>query len=122
MLLLYAWLFITLFFFCVKLRRPPRSTRTDTLFPYTTLFRSAAVSEWRRAGGDVADLGAVRRLRAQRHHRRLSRSSRDRLHRMPRRVAIAAAAGDVLGRISRRTRTCHRHPTACAAEIGRAHV
>src|SRR3546814_9136129 len=24
-------------------RRPPRSTRTDTLFPYTTLFRSAAV-------------------------------------------------------------------------------
>src|SRR3546814_4467794 len=25
-------------------RRPPRSTRTDTLFPYTTLFRSAAVT------------------------------------------------------------------------------
>src|SRR3546814_17965271 len=27
-------------FFVVMLRRPPRSTRTDTLFPYTTLFRS----------------------------------------------------------------------------------
>src|SRR3546814_6331192 len=27
------------------IRRPPRSTRTDTLFPYTTLFRS-----WRRCG------------------------------------------------------------------------
>src|SRR3546814_5232721 len=27
-------------FFCLILRRPPRSTRTDTLFPYTTLFRS----------------------------------------------------------------------------------
>src|SRR3546814_2557782 len=26
------------------IRRPPRSTRTDTLFPYTTLFRSAAAS------------------------------------------------------------------------------
>src|SRR3546814_12304835 len=26
------------------IRRPPRSTRTDTLFPYTTLFRSAAPS------------------------------------------------------------------------------
>src|SRR3546814_20470161 len=26
------------------LRRPPRSTRTDTLFPYTTLFRSVAAS------------------------------------------------------------------------------
>src|SRR3546814_18809840 len=32
------------------IRRPPRSTRTDTLFPYTTLFRSkkpqTAVSDW----------------------------------------------------------------------------
>src|SRR3546814_5472948 len=26
------------------IRRPPRSTRTDTLFPYTTLFRSAPVT------------------------------------------------------------------------------
>src|SRR3546814_18278800 len=31
-------------FFCLMIRRPPRSTRTDTLFPYTTLFRSADVS------------------------------------------------------------------------------
>src|SRR3546814_19880954 len=30
-----------LFFFFLIIRRPPRSTRTDTLFPYTTLFRSA---------------------------------------------------------------------------------
>src|SRR3546814_15533627 len=29
-----------LFFFFLMIRRPPRSTRTDTLFPYTTLFRS----------------------------------------------------------------------------------
>src|SRR3546814_19980315 len=27
-------------FFFLLIRRPPRSTRTDTLFPYTTLFRS----------------------------------------------------------------------------------
>src|SRR3546814_1419883 len=27
-------------FFCLMIRRPPRSTRTDTLVPYTTLFRS----------------------------------------------------------------------------------
>src|SRR3546814_21000254 len=26
--------------FFLKIRRPPRSTRTDTLFPYTTIFRS----------------------------------------------------------------------------------
>src|SRR3546814_1115891 len=30
------------------IRRPPRSTRTDTLFPYTTLFRSAYRAEGRR--------------------------------------------------------------------------
>src|SRR3546814_18989405 len=28
------------FFVCLMIRRPPRPTRTDTLFPYTTLFRS----------------------------------------------------------------------------------
>src|SRR3546814_19743934 len=32
-------------FFFVMIRRPPRSTRTDTLFPYTTLFRSVARAE-----------------------------------------------------------------------------
>src|SRR3546814_13601939 len=32
-----------LFFFFLMIRRPPRSTRTDTLFPYTTLFRSHAL-------------------------------------------------------------------------------
>src|SRR3546814_7125810 len=31
------------FFFFVIIRRPPRSTRTDTLFPYTTLVRSVEV-------------------------------------------------------------------------------
>src|SRR3546814_12136565 len=37
---------VVLFFFFM-LRRPPRSTRTDTLFPYTTLFRS----DWYTQGG-----------------------------------------------------------------------
>src|SRR3546814_15512297 len=32
-----------LLFFFLMIRRPPRSTRTDTLFPYTTLFRSQAL-------------------------------------------------------------------------------
>src|SRR3546814_4306109 len=31
--------------FCIMIRRPPRSTRTDTLFPYTTLFRSAGADD-----------------------------------------------------------------------------
>src|SRR3546814_3646075 len=30
------------------IRRPPRSTRTDTLFPYTTLFRSNLAGRWHR--------------------------------------------------------------------------
>src|SRR3546814_3164482 len=42
-------------FFFLMIRRPPRSTRTDTLFPYTTLFRSSAAGRT-----DV-------RLRLQRH-------------------------------------------------------
>src|SRR3546814_2680652 len=37
------------------IRRPPRSTRTDTLFPYTTLFRSSpSRSHSPRLGGSVA--------------------------------------------------------------------
>src|SRR3546814_12836849 len=47
MLLIYVTLYLQLgcchdvfFFFFLMIRRPPRSTRTDTLFPYTTLFRS----------------------------------------------------------------------------------
>src|SRR3546814_18884205 len=32
---------LMLVFFFLMIRRPPRSTRTDTLFPYTTLFRSS---------------------------------------------------------------------------------
>src|SRR3546814_14620228 len=37
-------------FFFLMIRRPPRSTRTDTLFPYTTLFRSPGIRpEWDRA-------------------------------------------------------------------------
>src|SRR3546814_18771550 len=37
---LFFLLFVSLFVFFLMIRRPPRSTRTDTLFPYTTLFRS----------------------------------------------------------------------------------
>src|SRR3546814_7431145 len=37
-------LFIFLFLLFLMIRRPPRSTRTDTLFPYTTLFRSSTPS------------------------------------------------------------------------------
>src|SRR3546814_13109662 len=48
-------------YFCfLMIRRPPRSTRTDTLFPYTTLFRSL--------GGHVGDQRALGVLEAQPLH------------------------------------------------------
>src|SRR3546814_3955477 len=56
--------------FFLRIRRPPRSTRTDTLFPYTTLFRSDLVEvqfldivkleDHRLAFGQVADAGRQR--------------------------------------------------------------
>src|SRR3546814_16021630 len=51
------------------IRRPPRSTRTDTLFPYTTLFRSCLAEDVERdaavgAGGCIAaHRGARNRVR-----------------------------------------------------------
>src|SRR3546814_19398837 len=75
---LIHFVFCCMFF--LMIRRPPRSTRTDTLFPYTTLFRSAGVrgaSDRRRPGGGrwrrvrqpgVAARGRGRRLRDEEHH------------------------------------------------------
>src|SRR3546814_2589297 len=34
-----------MWFFFLQIRRPPRSTRTDTLFPYTSLFRSPVLAK-----------------------------------------------------------------------------
>src|SRR3546814_6031787 len=44
------------------IRRPPRSTRTDTLFPYTTLFRSSCIFRWNAGSERVAhaQVGATR--------------------------------------------------------------
>src|SRR3546814_17596844 len=53
------------YFFFLMIRRPPRSTRTDTLFPYTTLFRS-------RESQDPVRRPLGQRLRALRRNRRRS--------------------------------------------------
>src|SRR3546814_2128762 len=47
------------------IRRPPKSTRTDTLFPYTTLFRSNGCNEsfQNRGRWRLADIGAISDLR-----------------------------------------------------------
>src|SRR3546814_2840150 len=55
------------FFFFLMIRRPPRSTRTDTLFPYTTLFRSGRLRVrlhprgLHRRGGEVQGIHPRRR-------------------------------------------------------------
>src|SRR3546814_5916509 len=43
----------------LMIRRPPRSTRTDTLFPYTTLFRSGGDAERQRQGPEDRPLSAL---------------------------------------------------------------
>src|SRR3546814_3935442 len=54
-------------FFFLMIRRPPRSTRTDTLFPYTTLFRSQRGQEREVVCGDRRD-DADRRVATQALH------------------------------------------------------
>src|SRR3546814_6004847 len=50
--------------FFLMIRRPPRSTRTDTLFPYTTLFRSRASAAVQRAEAGGTRGGSARGARA----------------------------------------------------------
>src|SRR3546814_13644302 len=47
------------------IRRPPRSTRTDTLFPYTTLFRSERTTAVTYLGQVNGTLAALRRMKPQ---------------------------------------------------------
>src|SRR3546814_2560445 len=73
---------VLLIFFFLMIRRPPRSTRTDTLFPYTTLFRSrwstssacprrpstsTVAPPWNRSGGSPAGLNAPASRRSEEH-------------------------------------------------------
>src|SRR3546814_15753232 len=80
------------------IRRPPRSTRTDTLFPYTTLFRSTgpgkkAAAEWTerdKADAEFADGGQNFRLDLARPQRIFALQRGDRMH-------LMRAANDVRG-------------------------
>src|SRR3546814_12835344 len=49
MLAVVVFIYVIVVIFFLMIRRPPRSTRTDTLFPYTTLFRSNAIRAMRDA-------------------------------------------------------------------------
>src|SRR3546814_15835131 len=84
-------LLLCLCFFFLMIRRPPRSTRTDTLFPYTTLFRSlrvARIEELIGQGPEVVEaLGREAHHAHENHHRKWGRNIADEI--------AAALAGDV---------------------------
>src|SRR3546814_16020404 len=95
-------------FFFLMIRRPPRSTRTDTLFPYTTLFRSRG---W--AGGSArprANRADGLFVRADR--RGALHACRGRFHAEPPSLGAAARKGRQaarnaqIGRASCRERVC----------------
>src|SRR3546814_5423826 len=77
------------------IRRPPRSTRTDTLFPYTTLFRSREV---RPESFDKIGRGVVGRQSGR--GRRLFRRWSDKFERLPARSEEDTSELQSLMRIS----------------------
>src|SRR3546814_16870874 len=104
------------------IRLPPRSTRTDTLFPYTTLFRSARRRGQRPQAPDPGALrppGEAADPRAPRLPERLQRRRR--------RPLRAAGAGLRPGLAARLLKTAHAAsrslsppPAVTPAQIGRA--
>src|SRR3546814_19400111 len=106
------------------IRRPPRSTRTDTLFPYTTLFRSLLAI---RIG-----IGAARAFEAARlvhRHQRARALGDDALleqHLRRRRRRTPAARGAIIGLIAGPVLSHDSDSEGLcdvpAGKIGRAHV
>src|SRR3546814_11076074 len=91
------------------IRRPPRSTRTDTLFPYTTLFRSRASTN--RSGGPPSRCEASPpcRWRSPHEHRHRVRPVRRRGHRRPV-LALPTPARRSPGLLDRRGRPVDGDP------------
>src|SRR3546814_9105472 len=107
------------------IRRPPRSTRTDTLFPYTTLFRSNGSIEpqqrpgraWGRGDRDPR-LFAVSHYAGNRFHPRrpARRAVGARRARGP--IFVAEACHDPVGRGYRAGRRIRPHPAALFDRTG----
>src|SRR3546814_12213596 len=97
------------------IRRPPRSTRTYTLFPYTTLFRSldVAIAFLDRRLGDVADHLGVLVLEQ-------AGVGRDRRLHLPAEQAVQRQARRLAGDVPERNVDAADRERG--DEIGRAHV
>src|SRR3546814_21055865 len=108
-----------LFVFFLMIRRPPRSTRTDTLFPYTTLFRSTWRRHWRPSHDrDPQRLDARRDRRTVRPAVR--RADVGGAGRPP--PPSCARRGAALHLAQHQDRRLRRGLRLLLAEIGRAHV
>src|SRR3546814_5950847 len=99
------------------IRRPPRSTRTDTLFPYTTLFRSLPYAF---VALEISDQPPLQRGDAA-----IARARVERAAEQPRRIAHQEA--DRLTHIIRYNSSCYyiQHGSGLPTisnKIGRAHV
>src|SRR3546814_6890571 len=92
------------------IRRPPRSTSTDTLFPYTTVFRSRCADRHLDRPRNPGE----RRRRPDSLDRRVG-------HRRAR-TATAPAGGRLAVDARNLDILVERHPVAQRREIGRAHV
>src|SRR3546814_17326390 len=97
------------------IRRPPRSTRTDTLFPYTTLFRSLRPDEG--VEGDVAFLsvklfGEIEEMRIEQFLRRIEA-------RTDAEIGGALQAAAVRKTAANRVDTVARQQTLTIFQIGR---
>src|SRR3546814_17943803 len=93
------WFWPYVFFYCffLMIRRPPRSTRTDTLFPYTTLFRSQP----QQAVGDARCDARLRRHRRVRHRCRMRDQALDAAQRFGEGEALQAVQECTPGRLTR---------------------
>src|SRR3546814_18200897 len=80
-MLICSTLYGAALFFFLMIRRPPRSTRTDTLFPYTTLFRSAGVRSGSASDGPARDRRCLRPATARTRGQFPLRARRRRSHR-----------------------------------------
>src|SRR3546814_19465293 len=109
------------------IRRPPRSTRTDTLFPYTTLFRSPvaaagdAAAAFRDAGADVAAVppGAAGAAGGGDGRRRFDGGARRDAGGGDRRVLRSGAAAPAAGRLGSGCRARDRSYSAGGRRPGR---
>src|SRR3546814_6069920 len=97
-------------------RRPPRSTRTDTLFPYTTLFRSE-LDALRLGAGTIRDAAGGRAVAARisEQHRRFEAGDEAL-------VAVRRRVGEGVQRLGVLDDAADEIEAHIREEIGRAHV